>query len=457
MMRPPAYLVQWVLAFAGWVGVACAGFFWLDPALRARPVAWFFVAVLLAGALAIAWWQTRRLLTTLTRVDGALKSVIGGRYDQTLFPTGRDELGALESLVEELRMTVRDRLATLTSQSNRASAVLDSMVEGVLAVDADQRLLLVNDAARTLLDIPGDAQLGQPLMSVVRRRAIHDAVERALEDERPVETEFELDAAGRPRRTLTLRVSLLASDIAEGLGIVVRDITALRKLENFRREFVANVSHELKTPLAAIRAYAETMRMDDANQSPSVRELAGRIEEQADRLDHLLVDMLQLARIESGREAFQLADIDITSAVSEMVNEYVDVASRKKITLHMAPPDEPVRVRADPPGFRAVLGNLIENAIKYTGEGGQVAVRWRPVDHSVRVEVEDTGIGIAPEDQARVFERFYRVDKARATELGGAGLGLAIVKHMVQVFHGECGVESEPGVGSRFWFRLPTV
>jgi two-component system phosphate regulon sensor histidine kinase PhoR len=236
---------------------------------------------------------------------------------------------------------------------------------------------------------------------------------------------------------------------------VLYDITELRRLENMRREFVTNVSHELKTPLSSIKAYAETLRLGALHDAEHNLLFVERIEEQAERLHQLILDLLHLARVESGKEAFEIRDVSVTEVVQQRADDYRERAAAKGLDFHLELPAAPATARADRTGLATILDNLVSNAIQYTPEGGSVRVRVQEETGWIELAVEDTGLGIAARDQQRIFERFYRVDKARSRELGGTGLGLAIVKHLAQAFNGQVGLVSELGTGSTFWVRLP--
>jgi two-component system phosphate regulon sensor histidine kinase PhoR len=270
-----------------------------------------------------------------------------------------------------------------------------------------------------------------------------------------------------------------------GVVLVMHDTTELRRLESLRRDFIANVSHELKTPLSSIKAYTETLRNGAVGDQDTSQRFLGRIEEQAERLNRLINDMLMLARIESDQQPFEIVAVELPTVVAKCLDDHRVAAEAKRIELSVAPDSPPCRVRADREGLHEILNNLIDNAIKYTPEGGRVTVGWneergaRSEDEvgipqppapspalsglslsktqspTVRIYVRDTGIGIKPKDQQRVFERFYRVDKARSREVGGTGLGLAIVKHLAQSFGGRVSVASEVGQGSTFTVELP--
>jgi two-component system phosphate regulon sensor histidine kinase PhoR len=258
-----------------------------------------------------------------------------------------------------------------------------------------------------------------------------------------------------PRRSLLLTANRFPGKPSPGIVLVLRDVTELRRLENLRREFVTNVSHELKTPLASISAFAETLRLGALYDPENNLKFVVRIQEQAARLHQLIIDLIHLARVESGQQSFEIVEVPVRGVVERCLADYRAAAESNQITLSAIPPADPVLVRADEDGLYTILSNLVDNAIKYTPAGGKVEVRWQPEGTQVRIDVADTGIGIAPEHQPRVFERFYRIDKARSRELGGTGLGLSIVKHLAQAFGGSVGLTSHPGTGTTFHIRLP--
>jgi len=337
---------------------------------------------------------------------------------------------------------------------DRLAAVLNSMAAGVIVVDAHEQIILVNQAAHALLRMRRTEVSGCGLSDVCDEPTVHQTVRRAIETGRVQQAEFDLH--GETTRTVALRSVCLAGATCQGVVTVVRDLTELRALENLRSEFVANVSHELKTPLSAIKAYAETLRLGAVHDAEHNVEFVERIEEQAERLHQLILDLLSLARVESGRQTLEITNVPLGALVMRCVSQYSEAAEAKRIRLRAEPPGEPVFVEADEEGMQTVLANLVDNAIKYTPAGGRVTVRWRAADARQAVlEVADTGIGIAPRDQPRVFERFYRVDKARSQALGGTGLGLSIVKHLAQAIGGSVHLESRRGQGSTFSVRLP--
>jgi two-component system, OmpR family, phosphate regulon sensor histidine kinase PhoR len=411
-------------------------------------------ALLVGGvALSLTYLITSRIMRPLYQLTDAAEAVAAGDYRQRIPAGAKDEIGALARAVDHMRQALTRQVLALQENSQRLETVLSSMSEGVLAVNGERHVLLANEASRRLLGIETRAVIGRPLLEVTRNRVVREAVEESFRLDEPYEFEFEI--SGLQRRHLALRAARLPGEPCPGVVVVLYDVSDLRRLENVRREFVANVSHELKTPLSAIKAYAETLRMGAIHDQQHNEAFVARIEEQADRLHQLIQDLLHLARVESGREAFDIRDVSLGTVFDSCLPAYRERAHAEQLTLDIEPSPTDLVIRADESGLMTILDNLVANAIQYTPRGGRVIVRWRGEGNGAVIEVEDTGVGISPRDQARIFERFYRVDKARSRELGGTGLGLAIVKHLTQAFAGQVSVQSELGQGSVFRVWLP--
>jgi two-component system phosphate regulon sensor histidine kinase PhoR len=291
---------------------------------------------------------------------------------------------------------------------------------------------------------------------VVRQRALQQIVQRAMMEGQCQHQD--VPWTGPANRSVSVHVTRLPGEPPRGAVLVFHDTTDLRRLERLRQEFVANVSHELKTPLAIIAASVETLLEGGADDASIRGKFLERIAEQAHRLHALILDLLRLARIESETEAFTREELDVETLVRGCLEKHRTLAEGKRHNLEMTPPGNgqaPVLAYADEEAVQQILDNLVDNALKYTPEGGAVRVRWDREGDQVLVEVKDTGIGIAEADLPRIFERFYRVDKARSRELGGTGLGLSIVKHLAQAMQGSVKAESQPGQGSTFTVYLP--
>lgn len=339
----------------------------------------------------------------------------------------------------------------LKQSHDRLAIVLEAMVEGVVAVDREERILLANAAAIRLLDLKSDRVSGHPLWESVRLPRLQELVKQSIGGTEQHRLEF---AVPRTQSTVVAVVSRLPGTPCPGAVIVLHDVTDLRRLENLRREFVSNVSHELKTPLASIAAYAETL-LDGALDDPAInRTFVARIEEQAGRLNTLILDLLELARVETEQHAFEIVPVDVSAIILASSVEHINVSKSKNLTLKIDSPSQAVWGLADMGGLRTIVDNLVDNAINYTPVSGEVTIRWWRDGSWVFLEVRDTGVGIAKEYQTRIFERFFRVDRARSREVGGTGLGLSIVKHLCQVFGGDVKVSSRLGHGSIFTVRL---
>jgi two-component system phosphate regulon sensor histidine kinase PhoR len=416
------------------------------------PQLWLSAAIFIVLGAAATWYCVRRIVQPLVQLSRHVRTVSAAGAAQSLLET-EDEVGVLTGAFDQMQRDLARRLDQIQDHSQRLHAVLSSMAEGVLAVSPNKSILLANEAGRLLLDFATPNPIGRSLLEVTRARPVYEAVSQALVSHEPIVTEF--DSPGTTRRKLSLRATRLPGEPSPGVMVVLHDMTELRRLESLRRELVANVSHELKTPLAAIKGYAETLRLGAVNDQEHNLLFIRRIEEQADRLHELILDILQIARVEAGQESFEFTNVRLAELIGECAEQFAELAASKQIELRAEPPPVDVLAHADEEGVRMILNNLTDNALKYTPAGGRVEIRAFAANSRVTLEVTDTGIGIAEKDQSRIFERFFRVDKARSRELGGTGLGLSIVKHLAQSFGGNVSVESQPGRGSTFRVELP--
>jgi two-component system phosphate regulon sensor histidine kinase PhoR len=414
-----------------------------------------------AGGLAAAYlgWRWALALAEVTRGVGALGA---GARVRPIRLGGRGPVGKLVRAFNASAAECQTRISQLDQERQQLLVVLEAMAEAVIAVDLRCRLLFANESANQLFGLDSDS-VGRLVPELIRGPQVQDAVESTLRLTSPDAYETELSLAGRDptarsqNRMLSLRGTPLPGRPSPGAVFVFHDVTELRRLERMRQDFVANASHELKTPLASIKAYTETL-LDWALNDESVNSrFLERIDEQVDRLNQLILDLLSLARIESGWEAFDHGPLYLIPMLELCVAAQRGRADAKNLNLTFDPgglgPE--TLVLADEEAVRQIVDNLIDNAIKYTPESGSVSVSCL-CDHDVIcIEVADTGIGIPRDDLPRIFERFYRVDKARSRELGGTGLGLAIVKHLMQSIGGQIDVTSRVGVGSKFTVALP--
>jgi len=370
------------------------------------------------------------------------------------------EMAQLAEAIGALREQLVERGLTIGRQGTQQEAVLGSMIEGVLAIDARQRVVGINQAAAELLAVDAVRAIRRPLQEVVRNPDLRRFALRAIDCREPVEDDLLL--RGARDRTIRLRGTALRDLSGEGGAVIVlNDVTAMQRLENIRRDFVANVSHELKTPIASIKGFVETL-LDGASDDPvDARRFLDIIARQADRLASIIEDLLALSRIEQSEGTGNLPreSVRIANLLSAVTVDCLPRAEDRSIRLDVTC-DETIEAEVNAPLFEQALINLVDNAIKYSDPGRTI---WIGVATeagapggagTVVITVRDEGCGIEAEHLPRLFERFYRIDKARSRKLGGTGLGLSIVKHIVQAHGGTVAVESEPGVGSTFTIRL---
>jgi len=430
-------------------------------ALRGRLAASMALAALAAGAsiLLLSMWVDRRLFQPLSRLALGAAELARGDYGHRLAIPDEDELARLALALNRLAATVEGQLAAMGHERDHLKAILAGMSEGVLVVGPDGRALLANPAFRRLFELAGEVA-GKAMLEIVREPELARVVESTLATGEAQQAEIELRTA--ERRCLELLSGPLPGERADGEGregavVVARDTTEGRRLTEMRRDFVANVSHELKTPLAAIRGYAETLRDGALGEPATAARFTERILLQCKRLQALLADLLTLSRLESLERAPQREPVDLPALVQRAVELMGKAAEEKRVEVRVEVQEVPPvpRLAGDAEVLERLVVNLLDNAIKYNRPEGRVTVRVQARDGQVMLEVADTGIGIPQDALARIFERFYRVDKGRSREEGGTGLGLAIVKHVAQAHGGQVDVESRLGQGSTFRVRLP--
>src|SRR4051794_10552114 len=408
-------------------------------------------------SLTIVAYRRAQALDEITRGVTALGE--GRPYWPILARVG-GRVGRLARLLDAVAPQLETRMKHLEQDRQQLRAVLSGMAEGVIAIDARRRLLFANASADLLFGLDATS-VGRLVPELIRSPQVQGAVEATLASPEPYRGEIVLTSREVSlrvhARVLSVHGTPLPGSPPPGAVLVFHDVTELRRLERMRQDFVANVSHELKTPLASIKAYTETL-LDWALHDENVNtRFLKRIEEQAERLNQLILDLLSLARLESGQEMYEHKPLALAPLIGSCLESHRGRAEARNLdfSLDLGRLDDETLIMADEETIRQILDNLIDNAIKYTPELGSVRVTCRLGRATVSLEVADTGIGIPRDAPPRVFERFYRVDKARSRELGGTGLGLSIVKHLVQSIGGQITVDSRVGEGSKFTVLLP--
>lgn len=410
------------------------------------------VAALLGLGIAtgMSWLASHLLSRALRRLVGRARDLVAGE-ERRIDIRSSDEIGRLAGSFNRMAEELQGAMATLASERSRFEAVLQSMSEAVLALDEAQRITLVNNATLTLLGLE-ERPIDRPLLEVLEIPAVGELAAAARSG--PASTEFSITAGEpAPRRVLARATPLAASG---GTVIVMHDVTEMRRLETIRKDFVANVSHELRTPVSIIRANAETLLDGALEDPPRARSFVEALHRNSERLSRIIADLLDLSRIEAGRYKLEVRPLEVLEAVEHAVEIMEPRILDRRLSLEVFVP-EALEVRADAKALDQILVNLLDNAVKYTPEGGRVRISAEREGGEVWIGVEDSGPGIPPEHRERVFERFYRVDPGRSRDMGGTGLGLAIVKHFVESMRGSVGVASAEPRGSVFWLTLPAA
>jgi two-component system, OmpR family, phosphate regulon sensor histidine kinase PhoR len=411
------------------------------------------IGILLLG-LGLTTFVSVFISRPLTEMSLVARAMARGDFSRKAYIHSRDEIGDLAQALNAMSEEIKNKIGNLNSEKAKLDLVLSSMFEGVIVTDADEKIILMNPSLRKLFLIDVNPQGKKPL-EVIRNTAVDDMVEKIIQGKQQLATEEIVISLPEEKILKVNGVPIMSNNRLEGAILVFHDITELRRLERVRQDFVANVSHELRTPISSIKGYAETLLEGALKDKVNAREFVDIIYQDANRLAALINDLLDLSKIESGKLKMSFTVLDPVVLINKGVTVIDNQAKAKSITLKTDIPQDLPKIQADETRFAQVMINLLDNAIKYSSEGAQVIVSAKLVDSFLQIDISDTGMGIDEDDLPRIFERFYRVDKARSRELGGTGLGLSIVKHIVSAHGGQVWVKSELGRGSTFSFTIP--
>jgi two-component system phosphate regulon sensor histidine kinase PhoR len=401
------------------------------------------VAALLAVFIAGRTTQPVRELTAVA------ERMATGDLDARLFPTSRDEVGQLTRAFNHMADQIREQVTSLAEERGRLAAVLDHMADGVLITDGSGQVEMINAAAARLLNTNEEQALGRSFAQVVPHYPLIELWKTCCEQG---EEQIEMVEVTRQGLFLQAIVTPFEEAGVEGYLVILQDLTRIRRLETVRRDFISNISHELRTPLAGLKALVDTLRGGAIKDRPAAKRFLKRMDAEVDALTQMVEELLELSRIESGQAPLRLAPVPVSEVVVPPVHRLRPQAERGGLDLTVLLPPELPMVLADADRARLVLTNLVHNAVKFTPPGGQITVGARPEGEDIVFSVQDTGVGIPVDDLPRIFERFYKADRARSG--GGTGLGLAIAKHIVQGHDGRIWAESIEGEGSSFYFTL---
>jgi two-component system phosphate regulon sensor histidine kinase PhoR len=413
------------------------------------------IAMIVLGGL-LSYWMSRRISRPINEIRQGAERFARGDLEHTLPIPESEELAGLAEALNEMAVQLQERIQMFVRQTNEQKAIVGSMVEGLLAVDHQERIISLNKSCCQLLGVEEGHAHGRSLQEVVRNADLRRFVTRVLSSEEAIDDDVVLH--GNSEGVLQARGAALHDASGRGIGavVVLNDVTEFRRLEHIRRDFVANVSHELKTPITSIKGFVETL-LDGAMQDPvDTERFLTIVARQADRLNAIIEDLLSLSKVEQGEEEGDIVLLEgqVVGVLASAVHECTRRASARDIQLRMTC-NEDLIAQMNAPLLEQAVINLLDNAIQYSDPGSEVQLLGRQSEREIAISVADTGCGISAEHLPRIFERFYRVDRARSRKLGGTGLGLAIVKHIVQAHGGHVSVKSSVGNGSTFTLHLP--
>jgi two-component system phosphate regulon sensor histidine kinase PhoR len=410
------------------------------------------IVLVLAAAASLLFFRT--ISTRIERLKEFSHRVAAGDFRPLPLDLSGDELTDLSRTLNQTAAQLDSTIKTLTEERNQSAAILSSMAEGVAVIGSNQRVIFCNSAFRRALEIEDRPYAGRPVIEVIRHSDLLTLIRRALAGNETVRSELVVGSIRT--RNFAVTVTPVRSDKATaGAVVVLHDISELRRLERSRRDFVANVSHEFKTPITAIQGFAETLLGGAVEDNQNRNRFLEIIRDNAERLGRLTDDLLKLARIEAGKLELELRPVAMEEVIGPCLDATRIKAGPKNLTLETDYSSGLSPVIGDVRFLQEILQNLLDNAVQYSRPGGRILVRAVAQGSEIVLSVTDTGIGIPKADQERIFERFYRADAARSRELGGTGLGLSIAKHLVEAHGGRIQVESEVGCGSTFHVFLP--
>jgi two-component system phosphate regulon sensor histidine kinase PhoR len=409
----------------------------------------------MAVAFAIGLFVARRVTRPVVEMQAIARRMSEGDFAVHVPVRSPDEIGALGRALNVMAGRLRDKIRDLEQEQAKATAILDGMVEGVIAVDGHNQIALMNERVRAIFALGPGPVAGRSFLEVIRNADLHEVLRQTRTGDAVTRRELRLSTPVERRLQVNaVRLALGRDEV--GVVMVLHDVTELRRLEQVRTEFMANVSHEVRTPLTAILGYLETLLAGALEEPEHARKFLEIVHRHTERLGRLLSDLTDLSNIELGKVSLRLQPTSLSETVDSVLIIIGPKAEVGEVLLKSDVPRDLPLVRADHDRLAQILINLVDNAVKYTPRGGRVTVHARrDGPDMLAVAVVDTGVGIPRADLPRVTERFYRVDRARSRELGGTGLGLAIVKHLVLAHGGELAIESEFGQGTTVSFTLP--
>jgi len=403
------------------------------------------MAVAMALVILAAWIIARITTRPIRKLTAASRRIASGELGQKIAVEAKDEVGELTHAFNEMSAKTKELVEAISEDRTRLATILDNMTDAVIMIDSEGNISLANKAAGKLFNIKEAGN--KPLIEAVRDHEVDELLKLCLRTAKAQAIQYESGVSMRYLRAIAIPIA------HSGVLLLFQDLTELRNLQTTRRELIGNISHEFRTPLAGIKAMVETLRDGAVDDKEAAWDFLTRIDSEVDRLTQLVAELTELSRIETGKTELKKEPVSLNQLVDEVIAQLNPQTERQKLSISREFAADLPSVLADKDRVRQIIANLVHNAIKFTRPGGKITITTRTLGGSVVVDIADTGTGISREDLPRVFERFYKGDKARAGE--GTGMGLAIAKHVVEAHEGSIWVRSEEGKGSTFSFSLP--
>jgi len=397
-----------------------------------------------------AWLITRLLVKPVKQVTEAAKQIASGKLVQKIDIKSSDETGELARSFNQMSVKLSAMMETISEDRQRLAGILDNIADGVIMTDAEGRIIVANRAIGKIFRVKTPEITGRHLIESLHEHELSDILKECLESGHESVTQFESDKYKRFIRAMAIRVT---GKTSKNVLFLIQDLTELRAFQTMRRELIGNISHDFRTPLAGIKAMAETLQEGAIDDRDTAQDFLKRINDEVDRLVQMVSELSELSRIETGKAELRLEPVDINKLVEETVSYLRSQIERKGLSVSIRKDEKITDMNLDRNRIRQVIINILHNAVKFTGQGGNITITTTSNENSVTVNISDTGTGISKDDLPHIFERFYMADRSRAS--GGTGMGLAIAKHVIEAHNGTITATSVENKGSTFSFSLP--
>lgn len=416
----------------------------------------FSLLISLIISLILSYYVSKRFSKTMKIIKKISVKMSEGKFEDKILLSQDNEFFDISTSINNMSDKINNYINMVESEKNRIEAIVSSVDDGIMLINRENKVIFINTPFKQFIDVKEEIENNKSIWDVLRTPDVRGFVSNALISKEKLSSEITVNKGAKTFYYQIFSYPIYREyNILDSHAIVVHNITSSRDLENMRKEFVANASHELKTPLTSISAYTDTLIESEPSSFEERNNFYQIIKSNTNRLNNLVEDMLNLSKIEQGNITLNISQCSPTEIINELYNEYLPIAKTKRHKLHMDIAESLPNIKADKTLIKQAISNLLSNAVRYTNDGGEVNIVGKIHNNHIEFSVSDNGIGISEEEMPRIFERFYRVDKARSIKTGGTGLGLSIVKHIVELHNGKVEVKRNPEKGTTFTIKIP--